>query len=410
MLDRASWILRAGLILSVLISVAQAETKTIRFSDLDNHAQEYSPRAQIIGQEFERVLAERDEDLQWSNPVIAYDREDVDQAKEYQITIGKQVEVPWAYSKKRSSWKDRVKSAELTKEQSRRTHLATLKSGYVALQLLDEYLSRLERFKEALSDASHVATSRHSEGHLSGAEEHLIQMAIISLNASHQSALQERKELSAFWRANVGLGPDDVVTLATPVGFGLIDLKPVEHYTAVVESQPDYMSRSLLVESFRKRASAEKGKFIPALNVYAGLKKIDPDVDGYVAGVSLSLPLFNRNGSTARKYRIESDIARTEMQLNRTQAIGQVQALTESIAGSQGSLALASPHFLEDSEEFNNLLYSYEEGWLTLNELLNAIQIEVAGLEHYYGQLTQFYLNLFQLETITGETLVNFEE
>ena len=410
MLDRASWILRAGLILIILISVPQAETKSIKFADLDHYARANSPRAEIIEQEYGRTIAERDEDLQWSNPEIAYNREDVDQASEYQITVGKQIGAPWAYLKKRSSWKDRVRSAEFSKEQSTREHLVTLKSGYVSVWLLDEYLSRLGELKEILSDASHVATARHSEGHLSGVEDHLIQMTVISLNASHQSAMQERRELWAHWLADVGLEPSETVSLATRVSFNSISLKPVGHYAGLIESQPEYMSKSHLAESFTKRASAEKGKFIPSINLYAGLKKIEPDLDGYVAGVSLSLPLFNRNGATARKYQIKSDIARNELQLQRTQAIGQARALRESIAGSQGALSLASPHFGEDTEDFNNLLFSYEEGWLTLNELLNAVQIEVSGLKDYYGQVIQYYQNIFQLEAITGESLVSFEE
>lgn len=410
MLNIASWTVRIGLLVSLTFSITQAETITIKFADLDEYARAFGPRVQIIEQEFGRTLAERDEDLQWSNPEIAYHREEISQAIEYQLTIGKQIGVPWAYQKKRSSWNDRIRSAELSKEQSTREHLAELRSGYVALRLLDEYLSQLGELKGILTDASQVATSRHSEGHLSGVEEHLIQMLVISLNASHQETMQESKEISAKWRATMGLDPGDTIELATAVSFFFIELKSAEHYIALVETQPEYRSKWLLAESFNKRASAEKGRLIPSLNLYAGLKKVEPDLDGYIAGVSLSLPLFNRNGAKVRKYKVESEIARNEMRLHRNLAIGQTRALTEAIAGSRGALSLASPHFVENSDNFNNLLFSYEEGWLTLNELLNAIQIEVSGLKNYYGQLIQYYQNFVQLELITGESLVNFAE
>lgn len=410
MRHKASWFVRSGLMMCVMISLAQAESISVKFADLDDYARANSPRAKIIEQEYGRTVAERDEDLQWSNPEIAYNREDIDQAAEYQITVGKRIGAPWVYQKKRSSWQDRVKSAELSKEQSTREHLATLRSGYVALWLLDEYLSRLGELKGTLSDASHVATARHSEGHLSGVEDHLVQMTVISLNASHQSALQERRELLASWLAEVGLEPAETVWFATKVSFLAVDLKPVGYYAGLIELQPEYMSKSHLAESFTKRAAAEKGKFIPSLNLYGGFKKVEPDLNGYVAGVSLSLPLFNRNSAAARQYQIKSGIARSELQLHRTQAIGRARALTESIAGSQAALSLASPHFGENNEDFSNLLFSYEEGWLTLNELLNAVQIETSGLEDYYKQLIQYYQNIFQLEAITGESLVSFEE
>ena len=49
-----------------------------------------------------------------------------------------------------------------------------------------------------------------------------------------------------------------------------------------------------------------------------------------------------------------------------------------------------------------------QEGWISLHELLNAIQIEVTGLADYYSQLSGYYSDLFELEAITGRTLVEF--
>ena len=87
-------------------STVQAATIPIAFGELEDFSQVQSPRAKIINQQFERTLADRDDRLKWSNPELAYARENVDVLDEYQITIGKQFEVPWAYLKKKSSWKD----------------------------------------------------------------------------------------------------------------------------------------------------------------------------------------------------------------------------------------------------------------------------------------------------------------
>ena len=51
MLDRASWILRTGLLLSTFFSAAQAEAMRIRFADLDDYARDNGPRTQIIERE-----------------------------------------------------------------------------------------------------------------------------------------------------------------------------------------------------------------------------------------------------------------------------------------------------------------------------------------------------------------------
>ena len=408
MLYRASWFLCAGLMLCVTAVIARAETVTIRFNDLTDFAETHSPRTKIIKYEFDRTRAERDEELQWSNPELSYYRDNVDQSEESQVTLGKRFEAPWAYFKKRSSWNDRLTSAKLQQKQSGLDHLAALKTGYVRLQLFNEYLLRLGQLKEILTDASHVATSRYSEGHLSGVEEHLIQMSVISLNASYLTARQEQRETTARWRAATGISADDSLILETDIAYESIELRSSAHYVALIETQPELQAKVALQQAFSKRAAAERAGFIPSLYLYIGQKKISPDFDGFMAGASLSLPLFNRNGAASRKYEVESAIALNEAKLHRSHLTGYVQALVRSISESQLSLATEAAHFDEDMEALNNLLYTYEEGWMTLNELLNAIQIEVNGLKDYYDQFIRYYENIFALEALTGELLVSF--
>ncbi|MCB2229838.1 TolC family protein [bacterium] len=408
MLTKAACVLCLCLFLCVSIGTARAETISISFQELDSLARSQSPGSRIIEYEFSRTLADRDQNLQWTNPEIGYDLEDVDPAREYQVTIGKQFAMPWAYLKKRSAWNERVHSATLLREAQRVEHLADLKAGYVAARVHQQYLIRLEQLRSILTDASHVATSRHTEGHLSGIEEHLIQMTVISLNASYQSATQQQREALAFWRAAMGFAADDSLILTTVVDYHKIELQPASQYVGMIESQPRVRAKVTMHEALTKQASAERAAFIPSLNLYGGYKKIDPDYDGYVAGVSLSLPLFNRNGANARMFEAESNIAANEAALYRNQVAGKVKALTRSITESQTMLATVADHFEEDLEALNNLLYSYEEGWLTLSELLNAIQIETAGLEDYYHQLIRYFENLFELEALTGASLVRF--
>jgi len=61
-----------------------------------------------------------------------------------------------------------------------------------------------------------------------------------------------------------------------------------------------------------------------------------------------------------------------------------------------------------DSTTISSLISAYEEGWMSLTEMLNAIQIHSNGKQQYYEQLILYYKNIFQLEAITGESLVTF--
>ena len=143
-------------------------------------------------------------------------------------------------------------------------------------------------------------------------------------------------------------------------------------------------------------------------NVYGGFKRIEPYLDGYVAGVSLDLPLFNVNRAAARKLEIESDIAARETEIYRRELSGRIEALVSSVNELRQALGLVVDHFDQDMEAVNTLLFSYEEGWMSLSEFLNAIQIEINGMQDYYNQLIDYYSNLFELEAITGQKLVSF--
>jgi Outer membrane efflux protein len=408
MLARASCFLCLGLMFGAIVDQVQAGTQTIRFDELTEYAETYSPRTRIINYEFDRIRAERDKELQWSNPELSLYRDNVDRAEEYQITLGKRFEAPWVYFKKRSGWADELAASKLRQQQGAVDHIAELKSGYVRLQLFNEYLTRLGRLKAILTDASHIATTRHTEGHLSGVEEHLIQMSVISLNASYQSAKQEQRESTARWRAALGVSTDDSLALVTSISYRSVELQSIAHYVTLIDSQPGLRALTSRKAALTKWAAAERAGFIPSLYLYVGRKKIDPDFSGYLAGASLSLPLLNRNSAASQKYEVESSIAAHEARLYQSQLTGYVKALVRSISESQLSLATEVEHFDEDTQALNNLLYTYEEGWMTLNELLNAIQIEVGGLKDYYNQLIRYYENVIALEALTGESLVSF--
>jgi Outer membrane efflux protein len=386
-----------------------SDSLTIRFTDLGEYAQTKSLGASAISGSLGLVKAERDIDLQRSNPELAFDRQSVDNSRESQITLGKNFEMPWVTMKKRSAWNDRLSSAEYAAEEQKSLLLGDLKSGYVSLQLLNAQLTRLTHLSEVITDASHVATTRHTEGHLSGVEDHLIQMVVISLQAEQQSVLERQRAMNYLWRALMGFDSENEIVLSTPISFRPVSLEPAQMYVMGFEKRPAYQSRLLLQQSLGKHASAERSRLLPSFNLYGGYKKIGPDYEGYVIGISLSLPLLNTNRATARKFDLERQLVANERTRYRSEQIGRIEALVASIQESKEALALSQDHFDQDTEALNDLLYSYEEGWLTLNEMLNAVQIEVAGLSDYFDHLIRYYQNVFELEAITGATLVSFE-
>jgi len=116
----------------ILAATAPASDVSIRFEDIEAYVRAESPRAQIIAQKIAVVTAERDRALQWSNPSVAYDHEENDVFREWQITLRKRFAMPFAQSSLRDGWQDRVRSAELRGSQESENLLAELKATSTA--------------------------------------------------------------------------------------------------------------------------------------------------------------------------------------------------------------------------------------------------------------------------------------
>jgi outer membrane protein TolC len=410
--DVVAWLtvgaLMLGLPWSGITTAAHAAEQSIRFDQLESYARSESPRARILEQQLVKVQAARDDALQWTNPAITYDHEELDPIREWQVALRKSFVMPFAHSKKREGWKGRVHAAELRLDQDVSDFLADLKTGYVLLRLLDAYLTQLEQLEEIVTKASKVAEARHGEGEMSGIDKHLIQLSALALDASRRDALQERKKAAARWHAEIGISPGEKAVLVTPIVYKPVDLASAEEYVATLERRPGVQSRTVLHQALGKQAEAAKPSFMPGFELYVGYKHIEPVLDGWVAGAALSLPLFDRKAGAARRLEADRRIAKNKLELYRVRSSDEIASLVHLIE--DAGQALSSIAFRPDdgTTVISSLFFSYQEGRYTLEAFLNAIQIEVTGSRGYYDQLYTYYENIFRLEAFTGAEIVSF--
>lgn len=387
---------------------AWATDLSIRFDDLEAYAQGESPHAQILAQELVKLKGQRETALQWSNPEVAYDHEGIESSREWQITLHKSFVMPFSHSARRDGWEDRIRAAELQFDQNVLHLLADLKAGYVRMRLLDAYLAKLAQLEKIVTKAANVAEARHSEGEISGIERHLIQLSALSLDAHRRRALYERSEISAGWHATIGVLAGNNANLVTPIVYKPVLLEPRNEYVAQLEQRPGIKSREMLQQALRKHAEAAEPSLIPGIDFYVGYKQIDPDLDGFVGGVALSLPIFDRKAGAARQLEAEQRIAENKLVLYRSRATAEIGTLVDLIEDAQPMLSTNAARIEKDASVIGSLFYSYQEGGYTLDTFLNAIQIEVTGSKDYYDQLYNYYSNIFRLEAITGAEIVSF--
>ena len=157
-----------------------------------------------------------------------------------------------------------------------------------------------------------------------------------------------------------------------------------------------------------KQADAARPSLIPGVDIYGGYKWNESEFGGFVAGIALDLPIFDRKAGAARLYEARGRIVEDESAIFLTRTAKEVESLVYLIEDAQQPLGAFAEHLDRDPPLTDTLLFSYQEGSLTLDAFLNAIQIESAALENYYEALSNYYRNIFRLEAMTGVSIVQF--
>jgi hypothetical protein len=375
--------------------------------DVEPFVRSSSPQLRIAALGVDVVAAERQSALTWSNPALAYDHEEADSFREWRFALQKRIERPFSRGSLQDAWNGRVRAAELRSLQVTRDLVADLKAGYVQVRLIESHLDRLERLAGLADIAADVAGSRHEEGVLSGLDNRLIKLASYTIDTAENSARFQYEQALASWRADMGIDASRPLTLATSVEFRAVDLDDIGSEQSDPASLPGDQAQVALAQALEAQADAARPGLVPGLDVYGGYKRFDPDLDGFVAGIAVDLPLFNPGRGEADRLRAERLVVENVLAVDRTRRAGEITALVAALRSAQPLLAAFAADFGANSTA-DALLTSYREGAISMDEFLGAIQIEAAAMEAHYADLATYYTHIFRLEALTGAKLVNF--
>ncbi len=401
---------RTGLALLLWGSAALAGTTRITFDQLELYADSGTARGAVIDLEYQHTEAERDLALQWSNPALTYGREEVASIAEDQLRLSKNLTSPWVLRWDRAGWRERIRSAAHRREHQRRIHLADLKGEYVSIALTGRYLEHLEQLSGMLDEASAVAQTRFDEGRDSGLEHHLVKRFVFKLDDAIGEVRRMDRERRARWKVALGLVMQNELELVTEVGYQAASLSRAERLRETLTTHPGVRELQAASEAQHLSARADRARSWPTISLEGGYKRVADGGSGYVAGVSLGLPLFHQNRAAARRSELSGRILEHQAKLAWDSLDARLETVIESITEYKRLIESARDPFGESTEVCSGVLYAYRQGQLSLSEFLSAVQLEFEGLDAYHGLLTRYYLALFELEILTGDTLVRFEE
>ncbi|MCK4549143.1 MAG: TolC family protein [Candidatus Krumholzibacteria bacterium] len=391
----------------VLAPLAASGTEIrVGIEDIPGMALAGSPFALILDGDLSLAQAERDLAVRWTNPSLVWEMEEVGNddvtSREWVVALEKEFAMPWSYAKKRSGSNLRLESARRSWEASRWHLISHMRHGYVTLKLRDIEEEILEVFEEIIGDASRVITDRKEQGTVSGIEKRLIDMSLITVRARMVETRLERREVMDEWKTAMGIPAEDTVILVSEVDLSA-DWLSSSHVTA--DGSSDVESRRLAMEALGKDIGLEKGDIFPSLSIAGGYKNVDDEFTGFIFGLSIPIPVLNRNSGGIDRATAEHRKAQVELDLYETARERHLSRLMLAARDEADLLKKYHGDFEFIEEHVADLALSYREGWIDLGDFLEGIRTYAEGIESYFDMLEDYNDIVFELERLTEQEL-----
>lgn len=177
---------------------------------------------------------------------------------------------------------------------------------------------------------------------------------------------------------------------------------------SILGQRSDIRGQGMLVETATASLSFARREALPTFDIEAGYKRRTGGFEGFVFGVTIPLPIFDRNQGGIEHAKGNLEKERITLELMKKNALYEVAMLQEKI----DSLS----HILSDTSEQLGTIrqltkiarIAYEEGEIVLLELLEAVRSEKALSMQYNVNLYDYWAAIFELEKAVGKRFVDF--
>ena len=402
------------LILSILLSSSAlyAQDLQISLQDIEQISETYSQEWQQF--EHQREYRARGESAAATrlNPTLNYDLEflDTDTRSEWEqfAFIEQTFRTPGHFRNLRRQRDLRIEEIEQETEAEKSNWMADMRQGFILVVLAQEEVENLEEFYTLIERFMDAQERRAAEGETSIIDDQLLKMSSYRLNSLIDERRIEMENRKSAWLSRMGLDDEERNIEFTGSFSELNHTLPDAHeLVAILEQSPGRQTDRLALEAAGQSVTLEESRRWPSFDVRAGYKTLNPDFHGFMVGVSLPIPLLNRNTPAIEEARAlerlqELRLTSAEMQQNRRviQSLNTFREYSQKLEDFPGLAA--------DTEQFiNALVAAYEEGEQSLSEILNTLSLLADTSRTRFSQLERTYEEIMILEALTGNTILD---
>lgn len=394
------------LLLGLVLAGSAQAAEGLTLSDALTKALQQNPTLQAAGQQAEAARGRQQQAGVLPNPEVGMLLEDFSgdtgvSAGDATTTmeLSQRLELGGKRSSRVAIARTDTGEAELAAQVRRLEVVRDTRIAFHTLQVAQERL-RLAREAEALARQVHQAVQARIEaGKVSPIEGARTQVA---LNAAERRArLAERETAQARTRLSVLWGgepvPGDIVSL-TPLPA---TLTPPPEDTS---RSPELSRLSLEVERARAGVRAARAGTVPDITLRIGTKREAVTEDqSLLAGVSLPLPLFNRNQGERRAAHAELNAAEATLAAEKLQVEAEITSQRQQLEAAHAEARALQEGVLGTAEQaFAATREGYRAGKFGLLELLDAQRALIDTRNAYLDSLLSYFQSQAALDRLLG--------
>ena len=289
--------------------------------------------------------------------------------------------------------------------------LAKTAKAFVEVLIAQEQVSLNAELLKIAEQTTTAVSEKVDAGKVSPVEKSRAQIEQAAARTEANKAVRElaaaRQRLAGFWgseRANFGRATGQLSDISA--------LPDEESLKAFLDNNPDLTRGAVEIERSEAALRLARSQAVPDLTLSAGIRNFqETDDNAFVAGVSLPLPLFNRNQGGVSEARARVDKAQSEQ---RAAKVGLATSLSDSwqnlAAAYMEAVGLRDAILPGAQATYASTELGYREGKFDLLQMLDAQRTLFTVKRQYLESLGAYHLASTDLERLIGVPLLDIEK
>lgn len=306
------------------------------------------------------------------NPTASFSREDAAGIRDQFVTFNQRLPITGRRSALNSAGAAAIRESELEVAHRRQAAVAQLRRLYHRAAVSQVRHNALTTTQSRVREIVRVLKEREQAGESPGFDRMRTEREAEAIAARLAAERSEYLTAIVQLEAMVGEPLSDLPLRLEPVAAPPPSM--ADHENLALSVRPDYLAKKKQIERFRAERRAAARAAIPEPALIGGSKTTRTSgfsETGYVAGISVDLPVFNRGQAETARFKAETERAELELKLLENRIRAEIKAASEGLKAQQALAASLS----RDADLSRIAQLSYDEGEASILELLDAYRV-----------------------------------